>query len=909
MRLTFCKAILVPCFLLLLFTNQLKSQSNIFSLKIYPEINIGNLDTLNRLVSENDSIQECSILPSYPGFYHEELVRMYDGYITGNLDSIWSVLQSLSLFESIDLADDTAYALGCQNPIPAVNDVMFAQNYMNQNHLSMMEAQCAWSITTGDPNIIIGVADTEIDDDHEDLINKIVALDGPISGENKHGTTVAGAAVAETNNNKGVAAIGYNCSLAFERVQHWNGYGGGASTVDNPYIKNAIDSLYNHGAPVINVSWTGTGLTYTAAEEMTKNGTTLVLGAGNSPNDTWHNAIANIPGVIVVSGVNENYEHGPTGHAHNQWVDICALSTNVSTTNKDNGYLGDWGTSLAAPQVSGTIGLMLSVNPCLAPSQIEDLLEQTTDPIADEASYPGLVGAGSLNAYRAVEAALNVKSTNSLDLYIKDRPEDLGYGTNPYDIMADRDNSPDIWVRNQQDGFANQETESSIEYQTSTSLYVYVRVRNKSCIASSGDATLRLYWSKASSWSSWPQNWDGTNSMLGGLIGTQAVGTSSEPLEAGQEIIYEFEWTVPDPYVYQNWSSCLLARIEDAQDDPITLYPNRIDNDVYYNNNIAMRNITIVDFETGKVAPGTIGGIYYPHGTHVYVGNVLNVDKTIDLSFSGNAIENAESLTTDAEVKLIFDDYGWGLIEPLVAEHPSIEITEDNVLTLLDDEVTIEDIPFPSNTRIPVYIGFNFLIDEAYEASSYSFSVRQFLSVENDLTGGVHFTINKAEKTAFVANAGADEYIHTGEAVTLEAIPIGENATYNWYNDQDVLVATGLSIDVTPVATTTYKLEVLTTTDGYKDYDWVTVYVSTNYIDQVSPNPATNQVTVDYVVDETATASLVIYNQANTVSYSYSIDPEQQSKIIDVSAYQPGYYSLVFLVDGVTVDATSLIVQ
>lgn len=51
---------------------------------------------------------------------------------------------------------------------------------------------------------------------------------------------------------------------------------------------------------------------------MTQNGTTLVLSGGNTPNATNHSDIADIPGVIVVSSVNRQNMHGPTGHAHNE---------------------------------------------------------------------------------------------------------------------------------------------------------------------------------------------------------------------------------------------------------------------------------------------------------------------------------------------------------------------------------------------------------------------------------------------------------------------------------------------------------------------------------------------------------------------------------------------------------------
>ena len=139
---------------------------------------------------------------------------------------------------------------------------------------------------------------------------------------------------------------------------------------------------------------------------MVDNGVTLVLAAGNSVGSYGHGASANVPGVILVSGVNQNNMCGPTNRARNQKIDLCAPSENISVLGTGNTYHSGWGgTSLAAPLVAGTIGLMLSINPCLTPADIEIILKATTDPIADGHLYPGLVGTGRLNAYKAVQMA------------------------------------------------------------------------------------------------------------------------------------------------------------------------------------------------------------------------------------------------------------------------------------------------------------------------------------------------------------------------------------------------------------------------------------------------------------------------------------------------------------------------
>ena len=62
------------------------------------------------------------------------------------------------------------------------------------------------------------------------------------------------------------------------------------------------------------------------------------------------------------------------------------------------------GTSFSAPQVAGTIALMLETNPELTPAEVRDILQRSATPIAGY--YMHEVGAGMLNAHAAVlEAA------------------------------------------------------------------------------------------------------------------------------------------------------------------------------------------------------------------------------------------------------------------------------------------------------------------------------------------------------------------------------------------------------------------------------------------------------------------------------------------------------------------------
>ncbi len=338
---------------------------------------------------------------SFPGAKRADVSSIYHIYCSGNKDSLKTELENIGLFDTVEKA--YYYIAGCTNPHPPVDDYIIANNIRNNYALEMIEANCAWSITTGNPDVIVGVVDTEFDTEHPDLQGKIVSILDPDPSITSvvHGTRVIGCMTANTHNGIGIASIGYKTKVVGYRVPTTTGFG-------NPWP--AIWSAYLNGEKIINISWYGDIGPAAQIEEMTENGTVLVFCAGNDNNDEYHKHYADIPGVIIVSGVAADNKHGSTpNQAHNQFVDLCAPSVNVTTTqlhNVGDGYGSSTGTSIAAPLVSGTISLMLSVNPCLSPAEIEEILKATADPIDDAHLFPGQLGAGRLNAYRAVEMAL-----------------------------------------------------------------------------------------------------------------------------------------------------------------------------------------------------------------------------------------------------------------------------------------------------------------------------------------------------------------------------------------------------------------------------------------------------------------------------------------------------------------------
>lgn len=829
-------------------------------------------------------------------------------------------------------------------------------------YLKKIKADLAWNITKGDTSVKVAIIDSGVDLNHPDLIGKVDPpydfytglpfVDSDTNASNNvvtdlriHGTGLASLVAAETveigqSFNGDMASIGWNTRVMFSQ-RNLQTITASAPTAIYFYSSAEVQCLYAStvmNAKILNISWSSgfdasnydTIVTYFENEfqsslliekEILDNGTTVIRAAGNDGNA---NGGRQYPfsgredeRVIVVSSTGSDDKHfntlsnGNNTNSHYSEVDLCAPgyriycarpSTYLDGTPVPSSILYGLpgGTSQSTPIVVGTAALMYSVNPCLTPSWVQDILKNTTDPIVDAADYPGLVGTGRLNAYKAVLAAQQSHST-TLDLFIKDRPEDLGNQQFPYHWQAARDESPDIWVRNQPDGLTNQ-IHQEPEFNSSSPVYVYVRVHNKSCVPSTGNELLKLYWTKASSLTSWPENWDGSQPTIGNLIGSSAITN----LAPGRDTIVQFIWNVLNPYIYQNWSSCLMARIENSSVDTITIYPDRADDDVFYNNNVALRNCTVLDIFPGVINPGSVNGIYFPVGSYMFLGNTLPHNEFFNLKFISR---DTLPISRVAEVKLIFDDEGWGIMKNYFASSPDFQVLRDKEVVVKNASSTLKDVELPSNTRFPMYVGFSLRTDELNPILKYKFDIEQHLSADSSYMGGEHYTINSYNRPPFDANAGQDKYIYYGDSITITAEDISEISLYNWYDAQGNLIFTGKDIVISPEVQQKFKLEVIALSDGTKDYDEVEVFVKDNFIKSISPNPSNSNSTVTYSLNNCNSAYLMILNQTATQSDNYILDTNGNETTIDVSDFNNGIYTVVLVCDGIATDAKTLIIQ
>jgi thermitase len=285
------------------------------------------------------------------------------------------------------------------DPVLLPNDPQYASQW----HLPKMLAPQSWDLTQGTPGAVIAILDSGIDATHPDFAGKLVAGYNTFSNSTLttdqfgHGTEVAGAAAALTNNGQGVAGVAGAAPIMPVRVTN---AAGGATTAS---IANGIIWAADHGARVINLSFNGIAgnATIRAAAEYAYNHGTLVVAA--SGNCACADPTLENPFVLSVGATDEN-DAPAYFSSTGPFVDLSAPGTNILTTAMFGQYVSDSGTSLASPLVAGVAALMLSAKPSLTPAQLTLLLESTAVDVGGD-GYDPAFGYGRVDAFAAVTAA------------------------------------------------------------------------------------------------------------------------------------------------------------------------------------------------------------------------------------------------------------------------------------------------------------------------------------------------------------------------------------------------------------------------------------------------------------------------------------------------------------------------
>ena len=406
------------------------------------------------------------------------LNRIYRIQLSESRADIRDLLRDeLSSFQFIHSAEKEPI----HKPIYTPNDPQYSQQWFLPQ-IQADDAWNFWDVNggelPGDRDVILASVDTGVDWDHEDLIDNIwnnlgedangngVTLlyeDGSwiydpedINGQDEdgngyvddligwdcagysglqdnipappsgvsnggtwaHGTHVAGLLSATSNNNTGIASVGFNCSIMSVKVS--------TGEQSYPYITHGYDGIlyaaragyHNNNFTIINNSWGGIG--YNQYEQAVIDvvhddyGAVVVAAAGNG--DDWGlgtDEFAHYPSSyehvisVCAMGGGDNWNHWATYHVS---VDLASPGENIRSTRINNGYTSWSGSSMASPIAAGTIGLLRSFNMDWTNEMLETMILATADPVIydinTEDYLQGKLGTGRVDALRSLSTDL-----------------------------------------------------------------------------------------------------------------------------------------------------------------------------------------------------------------------------------------------------------------------------------------------------------------------------------------------------------------------------------------------------------------------------------------------------------------------------------------------------------------------
>ena len=274
----------------------------------------------------------------------------------------------------------------------------------------------AWNTTRG-AGTIIAVIDTGVDATHPDLAGAVVDsanFSGGAAISADHGTMVAALAAGRGHgSDDGVIGAAPEAGILAISI----GFGDDATS--DPEVADAVIWAVDHGADVINLSFTRNTLDWPESWDEAflyadEHDVVMVAAAGNRGSGTAVvGAPATMPGVLTVAGVTKTGVASNSASSQGITIGVAAPSEQLVGATPGGGYVLWSGTSGAAPIVAGVAALVRSAHPELDAAGVINRITSTARDAGDSGVDP-LYGFGLLDAAAAVASDVPTVSANPM---------------------------------------------------------------------------------------------------------------------------------------------------------------------------------------------------------------------------------------------------------------------------------------------------------------------------------------------------------------------------------------------------------------------------------------------------------------------------------------------------------------
>lgn len=416
---------------------QLKSGASLKAQGVHGVVDINQIAPLAKI---KNVYQLTKVARPFYKTGDSKLQRTYLLYFKDIYD-VDSLIQTLEKDKSVVYAEKAPLYHILYTP----NDPEYTASKLKRWYLNVIQAEKAWDLQKGNPNIKIAILDNAMDVNHPDLKNKFVAEIDLANNDNdptppkktldwSHGTHVSGLAGAATDNGVGIASIGFNVSLMAVKIS--------SDSTDGKSMSFGYQGIIwaaDHGANVINMSWGGPTFFRTGQNVVNyayNKGCVMVAAAGNDGN-TSPSYPADYHHVIAVASTNSD-DVKSSFSQYGDAIDVCSpggsmgsfgIYSTVYMTSLSYSFMQ--GTSMASPIVAGLSGLMLSEDSTLTPEKLTAILKATCDNIdAQNPGFVGQLGAGRINAFKAIEAVRDSMALHTVVANFKANTVSLPEGDN-----------------------------------------------------------------------------------------------------------------------------------------------------------------------------------------------------------------------------------------------------------------------------------------------------------------------------------------------------------------------------------------------------------------------------------------------------------------------------------------------
>ena len=329
-------------------------------------------------------------------------------------ENVIDTIEKLKAMPNIEYAEPNYNVYEFSEP----NDTYYQNG--KQAVLDLIGAKKLWDFDIDCSDVAVGVMDSGIQTNHEDLIDNIWVNTGEIVGDgidndgngyiddiygwncgdsngdvsyvSNHGVHVAGIVSAVTDNSKGVASVARNAKIASIKIFNSSG----KSTLS--YIIEGINYAKKNDINIINCSFGGAGWGSTSVS-IVKSAIEavpdifFVIAAGNIATSTPQpdndqtavypsQLTKDLDNVISVANTTSSDELSSTSHYGATSVDIAAPGTGIYSTIPTSSYGTMSGTSMATPMVASAVAVMRAVNPNISAKEIKETLCSSSDKLS-----------------------------------------------------------------------------------------------------------------------------------------------------------------------------------------------------------------------------------------------------------------------------------------------------------------------------------------------------------------------------------------------------------------------------------------------------------------------------------------------------------------------------------------------